>query len=499
VSSEATPRRRAVALLLAAAAYAAFLSSHASFSVGGSDSSGYANAARRLLVGTLVSRPRGLDRLGLPDRLAPLFIPLGFVPGPRPGTMAPVYPVGFPAHFAAAGLLGGWERGPYVVSPIAAAGCLLLLYSSGRELDLSPFWSAAATAIFAALPIFVFQAIQPMSDVVATFWCLVAILAGLRSRRRAWWATLAGGAFGVAVLVRPTDALLVIPLLFALPITVGTLSLAALGALPIAGLAAAYNAECYGGPFRTGYERAGVTAAINLHNFTARFHYYGRSLLRMLSPLPPLAALAVAAVSTVPGRRRALALSWFGVFFVFYCFYGPYESFAFLRFLLPGIPGLLLAAALAGQAAAGRLRRRGARFAAAAIVLLLPLYLEIRSLREVGVLGIARGESIYPDISRWVSRELPGRSIIVTAYASGALEYYTDLSYARWDAMTPESFEAFRAAAEAKGYRVFALLFPEEEKEIEAHMPGRWRRVGALRQVGLWRLDRGTAGAIIER
>ncbi|MGE5277405.1 MAG: ArnT family glycosyltransferase [Acidobacteriota bacterium] len=497
MSFEASPRLRAVTLLLAAAAHGIFLSRHASLSVGGSDSSGYANAARRLLAGTLVSRPRGLDRLGLPDGLAPLFIPLGFVPGPRPGTMAPFYPVGFPAHFAAAGLLGGWERGPYWIGPIAAPGCLLLLYSVGRELELSPFWSVATAVILAALPIFVFQAIQPMSDVVSTFWCLAAILAALRSRRAAGWATLAGAAFGVAVLVRPADVLLAIPLLFAMSIRVGTLARAVLGVLPMAGFAAAYDAQCYGGLFRTGYEHAGVLTALALPNFLPRFLYYGKWLSRMLSPLLPLAALAVAGVSSVSGRRRAVVLSWFGVFFVFYCFYGPYESFAFLRFLLPGIPGLLLAAALAAQAATGRLKKPGLGHAAAAVALVLLVRHEARICQSLGVLGTAEGESIYPRISRWVSRDLPDNSVVVSAFASGALEYYTDVCYARWDAMTPESCGALRAAVDGKGYRLFALLFPEEEKQIEAHMPGPWRRLGALRQVGLWRLDRD--GAITGR
>src|SRR5262249_61331876 len=62
-------RGRVPALLLAVAfltADAVFLLRNTSFSVGGSDSSGYLNTAKRLMEGTLVSRPRTLDRLGLP-------------------------------------------------------------------------------------------------------------------------------------------------------------------------------------------------------------------------------------------------------------------------------------------------------------------------------------------------------------------------------------------------------------------------------------------------
>jgi hypothetical protein len=165
------PRWVALALLLVVAGYGVFLSRHAAFAVGGSDSSGYANAARRLAGGALLGRPRCLDRLGLPDGLSPIFTPLGLVPGPRPGTTAPLYPIGFPAHFAAAGRFAGWDVGPFLVSPVAAAACLILLYFVGRKLALTRLWSFAAAVVLAAFPPFLFQAVQPMSDVVATLWC----------------------------------------------------------------------------------------------------------------------------------------------------------------------------------------------------------------------------------------------------------------------------------------------------------------------------------------
>ena len=149
--------RRAFPLLAAAflAAYGFFLVRYASFSVGGSDSSGYINTARRMAAGTLVARPRALGRFGLPDDLLQIFIPLGFVEGPRPGTMAPYYPSGFPAHMLAAARIFGWERGPFLVSPLAGVGCLVLLYFLARELSLSRAWASAAVAVFAAWPVFI--------------------------------------------------------------------------------------------------------------------------------------------------------------------------------------------------------------------------------------------------------------------------------------------------------------------------------------------------------
>ena len=130
-----------IALLLAAASvaglaiYGVYLYRHTCFAVGGSDSSGYANAARALVNGPLVSPVPGLERFGLAGSEATAFTPLGYVllDGPRMGLK---YPVGFPLHLAAAAQLAGWELGPYVVSPIAALLVLVLVYLVGRELGL---------------------------------------------------------------------------------------------------------------------------------------------------------------------------------------------------------------------------------------------------------------------------------------------------------------------------------------------------------------------------
>src|SRR5206468_9267783 len=136
------------------------------------------------LVGGRVAVPvLGLDGLGLPDRLGLALTPLAYLPGPRPRTMVPVYPPGLPLHMALAGLVLGWAQGPFVVGPLAAAGCLVLMFLLGRQLGLSSLASSVGAATLAACPVFVFEAVQPMSDVVATFWALAALVAALRARR----------------------------------------------------------------------------------------------------------------------------------------------------------------------------------------------------------------------------------------------------------------------------------------------------------------------------
>jgi hypothetical protein len=395
----------AAALLIGG--YAFFLVRNTAFSVGGSDSSGYMNTARRLVAGALVGPPRSLERFALANDVNQIFIPLGFVEGPRPGTMAPFYPSGFPAHMAAAAMLLGWQRGPFLVAPLAAALSALLFYLLARELSLSRAWAAAATAVFAGWPVLIGQAIQPMSDTTATLWALASVLCAMKARRRNAWALGAGAALGIAVLVRPTNLLLVVPLAFALPTTLQALALFLSGGIPFAAALAAYNLHCYGRPLQTGYRKIGLLSAIAIGNVPPRFRHYGGWILRTLTPLIPLAWIGFAANRRAAWRDRALLVSWFAVFFLFYCLYEPYDSFWFVRFLLPGVPGLILAPFVVARDLALRMPRRRWLAAAGAAALLVVLWTEFRSTRAVGLLNAARYESVYPEICDWAARTLP--------------------------------------------------------------------------------------------
>jgi hypothetical protein len=492
---EARRRRAAGAaaalLLVPLAAYGVYLFRHAASGVGGSDSSGYANAARRLAAGTLVSRPRCLDRLGLPDALAFVCIPLGFVRGPSPGTMAPLYPVGFPAHLAAAAGLTGSESAIFAVSPIAALGCLVLVYLVGRDLGLPRLLSAGSAAVLAAWPTFLFQALQPMSDVVAAFWCTAAILGARRARRRAPWAALAGTAFGIAVLVRPTCVLLLPALALALPLRRAPLLAFFAGAVPTALLLAAYDVKTYGSPSASGYAKIGLWRELAFANFPARARHYSLWILRTLTPLVPLGWLVLPAARRPPGRDRAILIVWFGAFLLFHCLYGPYDSFLFVRFLLPGIPALILGAALAAWSLAPPRFPRPAAAAAGALLLAAVLLVESGVSRRVGITGIVSGESAaYRDACRWAEAVLPEKSVVLAVNTTGALEYYTNLTSVLWN-LSAVDLARVRAHAEARGYGLFALIFPSEEGPMARQASGPWVRVGESRGIGLWRLSPG--------
>lgn len=480
--------------IVAAVGYGGLLIWKTSFAVGGSDSSGYANTAKMLAAGRIVEPISAPGFFGLPGLFDHAFIPLAFELGRQPHTMVPYYPPGYPLHLAAAGILGGWEYAPFLVSPLAALALLLTTYGLARELSLSRPLAAIAAGILGGCAVLLFQAVQPMSDVVAAVWASASILFALRARRRDAWALLSGAALGLAVLTRPSNILLLAPLAFALPWRPRTVTLFASAGLPFAAFHMAWNAKTFGSPWTTGYSGQ-LGEGLAWSNFPQRFVHYVRTLSRMVSPLVLLGWLGVGADRQLPGRDRALLFAWFASYFGFYCFWGPYEAWWYTRYLLPALPALVIAAvAVARDVLRVRESSRGPwriRFALAGAVLLFAVVglAEYRSIRDWQPIGISESQRIFPLSMDLVRRHVPDRSLIVSMEFSGALRYYTNFQVVRWDWLEPADLPVLRARAEAKGYRLYALLFPWEEKDLPAHAPGKWKKVGEVREAILWELE----------
>jgi len=476
--------------------YALVLFHHTSFAAGGADSSGYLNAARLIASGRASEPIRGLQRLGLPPSDAPLFTPLGYGPGPRPGTMSPSYPPGLPLHMAAAAFLGGWSRAPFLVSPLAGLACLLLIFFLGRELGLTRGLAFAASVLLGFTPVFVFQEVVAMSDVPATAWAIAAVLAAFRARRTPAWSAFAGAAFAVGVVVRPMNALLLPALLVALPPRPKSWGLFVLGGIPFAAFFLLYNDAAFGSSLRTGY-RSLLAEGLAWSNFPPRALHYAIWLSRTLSPLLPLGWLAFAFDRRVAGRDRAVLLAWFGAFFVFYCFYAVYEAWWYTRFLLPGIPALILGALLILRDAlrldaSSRGRRAAVRAGLAIVLILGALAVEVGFLAKEEPHKFShkfyRGERVYPDACAMARRRLPPNAIVISMQMSGALHYYTDLTYAMWNMLDGARLAELRTSTESRGYRWYALLAPFEQEEVKKNLPEAWREIDRRGDVALWEL-----------
>lgn len=492
------PRFIAIAGGLLLIGYALFLHHHTVFSVGGSDSSGYVNSARLLASGRVTEPIRGLRELGLSAEFTRVFVPLGYVPAAKPGDMAPSYPPGLPAHMALAALLGGWERAPFFVNPIAALACLVLLYFLGRELRLPRLLALAGPALLACSPAFVFLAVQPMSDVLATAWALAAVFCAYRAGRSrpALWSAGAGVAFAVGVLVRPTNLLVLLPVVIALPLRAKTwLSFAFAGA-PFALLLVGYNRAAFGDATTSGYG-AILSGGMAWENFPARARHYSYWLIRLSSPLLPLGWAALTADRRAPARDRAILLSWFGAFFLFYSFYGPYDAWWYTRFLLPGLPAMILGAlVVARDLFFDGERQRAPRAAVAAATLLIALAgaAGVWFIQRGSVHKIYKGERIYPRACAAAERRVPPDGIVLSMQMSGALHYYTGLTYAMWNWLEVDQFALLRTSTESRGRRWFALLAPFEVEEVRKLHSAGWREIDRTADIALWELDPAHAG-----
>ena len=486
--------RRAVVvavIVVATAWYARLLAQNIAYAAGGSDSSGYLNEARMFARGRM-SVPVDLVRsLRVDPGYTYVFVPLGFT-SRKPATMVPTYPAGLPVHFMVAAVIGGWERAPFWVSPMAAIGCLLLTYAIGRKLGLNEIYAFAAAALLAAFPPFLLHAVQPISDVVATFWTLAMILFSLHARVKPVHAVFAGICFGIGVWVRPTNLLMVVPLVIALRFRWPLLLRGAAGAIPLGVALMWINYRLFGSPFMTGYGGLGDVVAFDLYRDC--FAKYSLWLAQMMTPLIYPIGLLVVFDRRVERWDRALLPAWFAMLMLFYPLWAVYDGWWYTRFLLPGIPGLILGSLFvlrdALEWSVGRWRPIIATAAAVAVVYWM-IRVPVKHSRKHAVLLIDEVESIYPNSVKWTEELLPDDALLVSGVLGGAFYYYSGRLSVRYDLIEAEQFQLLRAYAGSAGKKWYAVLSAVEipHEEFLRRLPGKWVPVSKYRDLTLWRLD----------
>jgi hypothetical protein len=530
-ASPSSPWRRRTGVLLATlafAAYAMLLARHVGTYAAGSDASGYMNHARLLAAGNLHATPRVLSGLTPEEQRSMLFSPLGFVPAPDGNGLVPTYPAGLPLLIAAAAPIFGWEHaGDAVICAHALLG-LLLVYAFGRTLGLSRRGAVLGTTIIAASPLYLNYSVQMMSDVPAFVWTLGAVLAAWRSRERATWALAAGAATALAVLIRPTNALIFAPIAVALGLSPRRWLLLAAGGVPGGIFFCFHNLSLYGHVFATGY--GNFAASFSPGWIDVTWWHYACWLPVLFTPVVLLAAGLPWLARTEPHKAALLAV-WALVFPAFYSAYDcTHQTWWYLRFILPAVPplvigGLLVARQLAlsvianqprgrdgppgrpfcsarpavapyqVEPAAGR-RSTGRRwslqrtrvFVFALIVIIANSALWNKRLMA---LNMGRDNEIYPAAAVWLKANLPGNAVILSMQMSGTLTYYTGFTFLRWDFCNADNRPHVLAALR-NGHRPFyAALFPfEVEAALHEHMPGRWTRVACLpSELEVWRCE----------
>jgi hypothetical protein len=466
---------------------------------GGSDSSCYMNEARLFSrFTTHIDQPLAASAPW--PRAAWTFTPAGHLPSPlRAGAIVPMCPPGLPLFMAVA----RWIHADLLVVPLLGALAVWLTFVLGCRID-APLTGAASAVLLACSPIFLYQIVQPMTDVpAAAWWLLVAVLAAGEEPRP----FAAGVAASMAILTRPN----LLPLALLVGVYLARLkpspyegsysakasaergasdsrSPKALAERPAASFCAGLipgiivlallNWRMYGSPFASGYGSA--ADLFQVANVAPNLERYARWLWQSHTPI---LVFALVAPFVVPRRAEAwLALALAVVTIALYLPYRVFDDWWYIRFLLPAIPFLigLSVATVARIADAGNRKARKDRRAtslsaiSASSAVVLGVMVAVLGVwwvhiaRERHAFELRDWERHFIDAGRFASDKLPSNAAVLTVKHSGSVHYYSQRPTVAWDTLDPSSLDRTLEFLRDRGLMPMLLLDAEEEPLFRA-------------------------------
>jgi dolichyl-phosphate-mannose-protein mannosyltransferase len=406
---------------------------------------------------------------------APLtFAPSGHIPSPTlRGAIAPICPAGL--SLAMVPFVWANPNLVFVVVPLFGALLVWSAYLLGSRFSRRVGFASAL--LVACSPAFLFQLMQPMSDVpAAALWVLAAACATSGKRGSPLTAGLVNGA---AILVRPN----LLPMGVALGLFMCTqperscrergrnAATFAAASLPGCIAVALIQQTLYGSPLQSGYgSLQGLFASEHIVPNATRYATW------MWQSHAPVWLLAILAPIVLPGWLTTLLLSLVLVNIACYLPYTAFNDWWYLRFLLPAIAILLVLATAVVDALLHRWReplrlargtgRQGLshRFGAVAFAIIICV-LFIREARIRNVFDLHRLEARYERAGAYVDSHLPPDAILITSWESGSVRYYGHRKTLVWDALDPAWLDRAIAYTRMRGYEPY-LLFEGWEEPI---------------------------------
>jgi hypothetical protein len=406
---------------------------------GGSDSYGYVSQARLWLRGDLHVHQDFAASAPWPNADA-TFTPLGYRPAAN-HTIVPTYAPGLPLLMALCMTILG-NCGAFVVTALAGAVLVLSTFALGVQV------SGRATGALAALltvssPTILLMTLWPMSDVpAAAFWILSLVMALRRPDTTSLAsAALAGIAAGIAILVRPNLApLVVFPAALAAwhaaapaGVRVRRLVAFAVTCLPFVALVAWVNHDLYGSALVSGYGEA--SSIYRWQNLRPNLNRYPRWLWETQGVYVFAFLLAVVLPrGPKPGSRglRWILLAYIAGVFGCYLFYIPFDDWWYLRFVIPAMPAIFVLA-IDAIWQSGRRFGRTVHAIAGIVFTTLSLSHAIQYARVHQILEIGDGEQKYVDLGRYLARELPPETVVISGLHAGNIRLYSQLRTLRVD------------------------------------------------------------------
>jgi hypothetical protein len=429
---------------------------------GGADSYGYVSQAGQwrhaFRAGLVAEAPIARES---PWPLAiNTWAPLGYLPAAgRSDAIAPLYPPGLPLLMALVQTVGGFCAA-FLIVPACAALTIWLTYVLGLRAFASPVLALSAAAFVATSPIFLYQVMNPMTDVPVT--AAVALMLVLLVDGR----IDAGGLVAAAaILIRPNLLpLLVVPPLW-LSITRRRFVPFVFCLVPAIVIVAWINTKFYGAPWLSGY--GSTDALYSVAYVGPNLRQFSSWLLSTQTPFVLLSVVFFAAPSLcrpspIPYPRLLLGGSSAAIVLA-YLFYLPFDAWWYLRFLLPVWPAMMIATA-AGVDAMMRRIHPWASAAALGISVVLVGVVGVATAAERSAFDIGRWERRYIDVARFVASQSDSNTVAIALQHSGTLRMYAGRLTLRFDQLDPAWLDRAVAFLEANGRHPIIVL---EDGEVD--------------------------------
>ena len=466
------PVRSVPSAIAAAASIAALLIGivRGTYAAGGSDSSCYLNTAR-MFAGGAVRLDEPLARAAPWPNAETAFTPAGFTASKiAPGRYVPICPPGLPVLMAA---FHAVPRGEFLVVPLLGALGVWLTYVAVRRVE-SPILGAIVALLVASSPTFLYQIVQPMSDVPAMTAWFMAIMLTLEAPEGRARPLLVGVAVSMALWIR----LNLLPLAFLLGAYVVVMSPAgrrtsaavrfAAGMLPGLVALALLQQSMYGSPFSTGYGSGGdLLSATNVVPNLLRYPLWLAETHPWVVP-----ALAGPAFANSYGRRPvSLLLAFAVVTLLCYLPLVVFDAWWYTRYLLPAIPCVAINAVAALGFVVQHIHGRY-RLLVPAVFTIAAVTFGILMARQRHAFEMADLEQHYRRAGTTVAERLPDRAAVITVKNSGSVRYHAGRPTILWDVLPPGSLDAAVQFLRDRGYTPYLLLELDEETPFRQRFRG---------------------------
>jgi hypothetical protein len=445
---------------------------------GGSDSYCYLSQAELFASGRL-AHEEPLAAIAAWEHAADAFIPVGHVPAARrTGASVPMCAPGYPIAMAAVRLIGG-RAAMLAVVPLCGALAVWLTFVLGRRIGGTSA-GAIAAVLLSASPAFLYQVVQPMSDVpAATAWVAALVTVTRASFSMSLASSVLGGIVtGIALLVRPN----LLPLAGVVALVVFTIRPIVfrnvfrtwvgfgVGLLPSIVTVAMLQNAMYGGPLKSGYGDLGFL--FRFEHVWPNLQRYPLWLLQTETPIVLLAFVAPWLTGDSLTRRRVIwLLAFTAAVFACYIPYSVFDAWWFLRFVLPAYPALLV---LTAAAVVWLVERRTWQWRAVkSIAVMAVAVVLLREGIQRHVFGLWQFERRFQLAGEYVASRLPPNALIITGQESGSVRFYSNRKTMAWRALPSEGLDIAMTFARAHGYRPYLLIEAEEQQEFVDRFGGR--------------------------